>query len=249
MILNDNVYRRPLIEEMIQELAPLSSQRSEISARATAWVNAVRETPLSTFNIQRFLQDFPLTHHEGRSLMSLSEAFLRIPDSYTATLLLKDKLSGHTWRKGGEEKASLLSVSRWGLDLVNFLQSKSWGSFAQPFSLKGVKGFMRLFAREFILGRTIEEACKRRLKTPQDRFSFDMLGEGARTFSTAKEYLTAYRHAIKTLGEKKGPNLSFFERDSISIKLSALHPHYTFAHQQDVMNELLPNLVELCVLA
>lgn len=261
MILNDALYRRPLfealteqdekslIEEMLQELAPLSSQRSEISAQATAWVNAVRETPLSTFNIQRFLQDFPLTHHEGRSLMSLSEAFLRIPDSYTANLLLKDKLSGHKWREGGRDKASLLGVSRWGLDLVNLIQSKSWGTLAQPLSLKGVKVFMRLFAREFILGRTIEEACKRRLKTPQDRFSFDMLGEGARTFSTAKEYLTAYRHAIEVLGEKKGSNLSFFERDSISIKLSALHPHYTFAHQRDVMNELLPNLVELCVLA
>lgn len=261
MIFNDILHRRSLfetlasqdekslIEGMLQELSSLRSQRLEISTQATLWINSVREAPLATFNIQRFLQDFPLTHQEGRSLMAMSEAFLRIPDSYTAALLLKDKLSGHRWQKETGTKASLLGFSRWGLDLLNFLQTKSWGGLTQPLSLKGFKVFMRLLAREFILGRTIEEACKRRLKTPQDRFSFDMLGEGARTFSAAKEYMTAYRHAIEIVGNKKGPALSPFEKDSISIKLSALYPHYTFAHQQEVMKDLLPHLLELCVLA
>jgi RHH-type proline utilization regulon transcriptional repressor/proline dehydrogenase/delta 1-pyrroline-5-carboxylate dehydrogenase len=104
-------------------------------------------------------------------------------------------------------------------------------------------------AREFIIGQTIEEASKRRLKTPQDRFSFDMLGEGARTIAVAVEYMTSYRHAIHTLSKQKGRGLPFFARDSISIKLSALYPHYTFAHRHQVMKELLPNLMELCVLS
>ncbi len=240
---------KSLIEDMLQQLSSLESQRPDIAAQATAWINAVRETPLSTFNIQRFLQDFPLTHQEGRALMTLSEAFLRIPDSYTANLLLKDKVSGHTWRKDTGPKESLLGFSRWGLDLVNVLQNNSWGFLAQPLTLKGFKIFMRLLAREFIVGRTIEEACKRRRKTPQDRFSFDMLGEGARTFAAADEYRAAYRHAIETVGKKKDPALSPFERDSISIKLSALHPHYTFAHRHQVMDDLLPHVLDLCILA
>ena len=151
MILDDNLPRHPLledlsdqdekslIEEMLQELSFLTSQRSKISSQAMTWVNTVREMPLSTFNIQRFLQDFPLTEPEGRSLMALSEAFLRIPDSYTANLLLKDKLSERKWNK----KETKGSLSRWGLDFLSSLQSGTWGSLVKPLNLKIFKIFMR----------------------------------------------------------------------------------------------------------
>jgi len=108
---------------------------------------------------------------------------------------------------------------------------------------------MHLLSREFILGQTIEEALKRRLKIPQDRISFDILGEGSRTYSVAKAYKTAYEQAISAIGKQEHQKTSAFERDSISIKLSALHPHYHFSHHKQVMKELLPSLIELCVLA
>jgi len=236
-----------LIENALRELESLEMHRDAISTQAKKWIESVRQVPLQPFNIQRFLQAFPLTHDEGRSLMSLSEAFLRIPDSYTASLLLKDKLNGRTWHKQNEDK--LTSLSRWGLDLINYIQNKSWGSHFEPVMLRTFKVFMRLMSREFILGQTIEEAVKRSQKTPEDRFSFDMLGEGARTFSIAKAYKASYLNAIEVLGKQKNQGSSPYEKNSISVKLSALHPHYNLAHREEVMRDLLPILIELCVFA
>jgi len=238
-----------LIESFLMDLEPLQGRRSQIAAKAKAWIEALQESPLHAFNIQKFLQAFPLDKEEGRSLLALAEAYLRIPDAYTANLLLKDKVAGHTWRKQGDKEDALVRFSRWGLDLLGYLETQSWGVVAQPITLRVFKIFMRLLSREFILGQTIEEAIKLRLKIPQDRVSFDMLGEGARTFTMASDYKAAYSHAIVAIGEEKVTGSTPIERDSISVKLSALHPHYAFSHREEVMDELLPDLIELCVLA
>lgn len=238
-----------LIESLLHNLEFLKKHRPEIGDQAKAWIAMVRGKPLPTFNVQRFLQTFPLDHEQGRALMSLAEAYLRIPDSYTAELLLKDKISGQEWRREGLKKGAIAGLSQWGLDFLGYVQSKPWASLAKPISLRAFKVFMRVLSREFILGQTIEEALKRRLKMPQDRISFDMLGEGARTYSMAKAYKNAYSNAIQLIGSKEKKRDSAFERDSISVKLSALHPHYHFSHQKQVMDELLPTLIELCVSA
>ena len=172
------------IESLLHELGFLKKQRPEIGEQAKEWIERMRKTTLPAFNIQRFLQTFPLDHEQGRSLMALAEAYLRIPDPYTANLLLKDKISGQAWRREGLKKGALAGLSQWSLDFLGYVQSQSWAPLANPISLRAFKIFMRLLSREFILGQTIEEALKRRLKMPQDRISFDMLGEGARTFST-----------------------------------------------------------------
>ena len=145
----------------MKDLEPLKAHRSQISAQAKAWIEALQKSPLRAFNIQKLLQAFPLAHEEGRSLMALAEAYLRIPDSYTANLLLKDKISGQTWRKKGAKEDAFVTASRWGLDFLNYLQGSSWGSLAQPINLRAFKIFMHLLSREFILGQTIEEAIKR----------------------------------------------------------------------------------------
>ena len=103
-----------LIKALLKDLKPLKESTSSIAHQAKAWIKAVRALPMGTFNIQRFMQAFPLSEPEGRSLMALAEAFLRIPDSYTAGLLLGDKLSQFDWRKGGLKEDALLKVSRWG---------------------------------------------------------------------------------------------------------------------------------------
>lgn len=235
-----------LIKALLKDLESLKASTSSIAHQAKAWIKAVRALPMGTFNIQRFMQAFPLSEPEGRSLMALTEAFLRIPDSYTAGLLLEDKLSQFDWYKGGLKEDALLKVSRWGLQTISTLQSSVFESVTQPINLAIFRTFMHIFGREFIVGRTIEAASKRRLKTPQDRFSFDMLGEGARTPSMAKVYKQSYAHAIEVLGQQKGRGTSPYERDSISVKLSALHPHYALSHYDEVMKELLPDLIELC---
>ncbi len=240
---------KSLIKFLLDELRPISVHRSQIAKQAEGWIETLQKIPLPAFNIQKFLQAFPLTQEEGRSLMALAEAFLRIPDAYTANLLLKDKISERKWRDPSLKEDSFIKVSRWGLDFLKSAQNSSWGGIVQPINLRAFKIFMYFLSREFISGESIESALKRRLKAPQDRFSFDMLGESARTYSAAKTYLAAYTHAIQTLGKDQRTTLSNFEKDSISVKLSALHPHYALAHREEVMKELVPDLVELCLLA
>ena len=221
------------IESLLSQLEGL--KRSRIADLARTWITTVRKTPLPAFSIQKLLQTFPLTHEQGRALMTLAEAYLRIPDAYTANLLLKDKISGHHWHRD----AVIPGLPQRALDVLGYLQNQSWAGFVTPISLRVFKTFMRHLSREFILGQTIEEALKNRSKIPQDLISFDMLGEGARTYSMARSYKESYIQAIQSIGT----------RDSISIKLSALHPHYSYAHHEQVMAELFPTLLELCLLA
>lgn len=241
---------KDLIDALLQELIHLQSHRPSIGEQAKIWAKAVREINLPIFDIQRFLQIFPLSHSQGRSLMALAEAYLRIPDSYTASLLLKDKISGQTWHDEEFKNGGLSVFFQWGLEFLGYLQNQSWAPFINPISLRAFKVFMHLLSRQFILGQTIEEALERRIKMPHALIAFDMLGEEARTFSMANTYKQAYSHGIKAIGGMQSiKESSVFERDSISVKLSALHPHYNFAHHTQVMEELLPTLIELCVLA
>lgn len=240
---------KDLVGTFFTDLKSLKVEHVEVFAQTESWINEVRKIPLELFNVQKFLQAFPLSQAEGRSLMALAEAFLRIPDAYTAHLLLADKLSGYHWLKKGTKEESLVGLSRWGLNFINKLQSSSWANVFEPINLRIFKIFMHFMGREFIVGNRIETALKRSLKTPEDRFSFDMLGEGARTFSMAKAYKKAYSHAIDVLKAQKRQGKSAHERNSISVKLSALHPHYALTHYDEVMRELLPDLMELCVQA
>lgn len=236
-----------LVKQLLKDLAPLQHHQEDIVKRAKKWVEDIQRTPLKGFNIQKFLQAFPLSHEEGRSLMALAEAYLRVPDAFTANLLLDDKISNRKWSQSKEGGDFLIKASRWGLDFTKLLQKSPLAKLTQPITLQAFKSFMQLLSHEFILGETIEGAVKRAAKTPEDRFSYDMLGEGARTKSMAAAYKKAYAHAIQVIGQNQGDGQSNFENDSISVKLSALHPHYNFAHREEVLTELLPDLIELCV--
>lgn len=240
---------KDLIEGFLQELTSLQDKRPLMSEQAKTWIKAVREINLPILDIQRFLQTFPLSHKQGRSLMSLAEAYLRIPDAYTADLLLKDKISNQTWREENSKQGGISGFFRGSLAILGYLQMQPWASFSTPLSLYGFRVFMSLLSRQFILGKTIEEALNNRLKMPQDLMSFDMLGEEARTFSMTNIYKQAYMEGIKAVGMQSTQGTSILERDNISVKLSALHPHYSFAHHHQVMEELLPTLLELCILA
>jgi RHH-type proline utilization regulon transcriptional repressor/proline dehydrogenase/delta 1-pyrroline-5-carboxylate dehydrogenase len=237
-----------LINSFLLDLAALHPHRADINEQAKAWIKGVRKRKLPFFDIQRVLHSFPLTEPEGRSLMALAEAYLRIPDAATAQLLLKDKIAGKNWQQDAFQ-GKFMGLSHWGLQFLGYLQNQSWAAFVHPLTVHLFTGVMHLLSRQFIVGQTIEEALKHRLKMPQDLMSFDMLGEEARTFSMAQTYHQAYAQAIKAIGGKTQKSPSLFERDSISVKLSALHPHYNFMHHRQVMDELLPLLIELCVLA
>ena len=67
---------------------------------------------------------------------------------------------------------------------------------------------MQILGAHFILGRTIEEGLAH--ANSRDgrlyRYSFDMLGEGARTSADAAHYFVAYRHAIEAIGLSTSTN-------------------------------------------
>jgi RHH-type proline utilization regulon transcriptional repressor/proline dehydrogenase/delta 1-pyrroline-5-carboxylate dehydrogenase len=107
---------------------------------------------------------------------------------------------------------------------------------------------MKFMGQQYVLGRNIKEAAKWGGKDnlPGTRFSFDMLGEGARTYADAKNYFDAYMDAIKTIGQNNVCQDIIFA-DGISVKLSALHPRYEFSHHQLVLEELIPSVLELAI--
>ncbi len=123
------------------------------------------------------------------------------------------------------------------------------GRLGEPVVRTAVNQAMRILGRQFVFGRTIDEALKR--AAPERRkgltHSFDMLGEAARTFGDAERYAQAYRNALaRIVQEAKG---GFAASPGISVKLSALHPRYEWSHAADAKAYILPVLRELAATA
>ncbi len=234
-----------------------------ISARARTLVQAVRERRVGQGGLDAFLHEYELSSREGVVLMCLAEALLRIPDAETADRLIKDKLADADWEKHlGSSDSLFVNASTWALMLtgrVIRLERDSGGDLAgalrrlvtrsgEPVIRQAVQQAMRILGRQFVMGRTIEEALERAriLERKGFTYSYDMLGEAARTMADAERYDRAYRSAIAAIGEAaagpvKGPG--------ISVKLSALHPRYEFAQEARVLSELVPRLAALARLA
>jgi RHH-type proline utilization regulon transcriptional repressor/proline dehydrogenase/delta 1-pyrroline-5-carboxylate dehydrogenase len=142
------------------------------------------------------------------------------------------------------------------LDAEITLHTDSWlkrltATMGEPVIRTAVMQAMKIMGGQYVLGRTIGEGIKRGAKQndKSTRFSFDMLGEGARTDRDAQQYLRAYSKAIDEIGKTIDPNEQVEEANGISVKLSALHPRYYFAQRQLVMDELLPRVKQLCLQA
>ena len=95
----------------------------------------------------------------------------------------------------------------------------------------------------FVLGETIEAALSRAQprRLGHQRYSYDMLGEGARTEPMRLRYLDAYARAIDAIG-RRPPRPPPARPTGISIKLSALHPRYEAVSRARVMTELVPRV-------
>jgi RHH-type transcriptional regulator, proline utilization regulon repressor / proline dehydrogenase / delta 1-pyrroline-5-carboxylate dehydrogenase len=238
---------------------------ARIDARAGALVVAIRANAGRVGGVEDFLREYALSTKEGLALMVLAEALLRVPDAATADRLIEDKLSAgdfstHKVRSG----ALLVSASAWALGI----SARLIGSHETPESTlhelvsrigrptvrSATRQAMRLLGSHFVLGQTIEEALSRSAAHPEFRYSFDMLGEAARTAADAGRYYEAYANAIAAIGKAAGSRQpgdggghagSGVARPGISVKLSALHPRYEAVSRGRVMAELAPRLIEL----
>jgi len=228
---------------------------ARIDARATRLVEAIRAKSGGLGGIEDFLREYSLSTREGLALMVLAEALLRVPDAATADRLIEDKLATGDWtRHEVRSHALLVSASAWALGISariiqpgetpeNILESLG-KRLGLPAVRTATRQAMRLLGSHFVLGQSIEEALARAGHHREFRYSYDMLGEGARTAADAERYFLSYARAIEAIGRTAG-NATLPDRPGISVKLSALHPRYEPISRERVLHELTPRVLEL----
>ena len=257
---------RPQEEEVVAERlkqAKLSaSQQGEASAIARTLVKAVRGHKAA--GLDAFLQAYDLGSDEGIALMCLAEALLRIPDAETADELIADKLSGPDWaEKLGDSRSTFVNAATFSLLLTGKVleeandKSDNWrsaigravGRLGEPVIRTAVSQAMKILGKQFVFGRTIDEALKRAAPEQAKGWShsFDMLGEAAKTHADAARYAKAYGGALDTIAKvAKG---GYRAAPGISVKLSALHPRYEWSHAEEAKAAILPVLRDLALKA
>ncbi len=262
-------YRRPEQEvvPMLLEQARLSAPLAEATNKLAAGIAEKLRNQKSAGGragiVQGLLQEFSLSSQEGVALMCLAEALLRIPDKGTRDALIRDKISTGNWQPHlGNSPSLFVNAATWGLLLTGKLVSthnesgltssltRIIGKSGEPMIRKGVDMAMRLMGEQFVTGETIAEALANasRFEAKGFRYSYDMLGEAALTEHDAQKYLASYEQAIHSIG-KASHGRGIYEGPGISIKLSALHPRYSRAQYERVMEELYPRLLSLTLLA
>jgi RHH-type proline utilization regulon transcriptional repressor/proline dehydrogenase/delta 1-pyrroline-5-carboxylate dehydrogenase len=249
-----------VIEALLAEAALTPEQMREVTRTARALVEEVRKQRTSG-GLDAFLHEYALSSREGVVLMCLAEALLRIPDTETADRLIRDKIGGADWESHlGESDSLFVNASTWALMLTGRVmgmredEDRDWTNVlrrivrrsGEPVIRQAVTQAMRILGRQFVMGRTIEEALDRAepMEKKGYRYSYDMLGEAARTQADADRYLASYRAAIAAIGKAakgRGP----LKAPGISVKLSAIHPRYEHGKRVRVMAELVPRLLSL----
>ncbi|HEX8241251.1 MAG TPA: bifunctional proline dehydrogenase/L-glutamate gamma-semialdehyde dehydrogenase PutA [Allosphingosinicella sp.] len=243
-----------VLKPLLRDAALDADSRKRVEKRALAMLGDLRAAQSSGW-VNQFLQEYRLNTSEGIALLSLAEAFLRVPDPETADQLIADKLGNADWRSHkGKSHSTLVNSATWGLVIGRALVSESEQASAlkrllsragEPFVRQAVGAAMRLMGEIFVMGRAIDEAIRRMEKRDNAGFtaSFDMLGEAARTFPDAERYFRSYEDAIRAVGKVA-------ERGhSISVKLSALHPRYEVAQYERCVPNLIEQVEALAVLA
>jgi RHH-type transcriptional regulator, proline utilization regulon repressor / proline dehydrogenase / delta 1-pyrroline-5-carboxylate dehydrogenase len=235
------------------------SAESRIDARARRLVEAIRGKTSGLGGADEFLHAFSLSTKEGLALMVLAEALLRVPDAATADRLIEDKLAAGRWFDGDVRSTALLvSASAWTLGVAARIihpgetPETTLDAIVRRLGLPAMRAAtrqaMRLLGSHFVIGQNIDAALARARSHAEFRYSFDMLGEGARTGADADKYFDAYAAAITAIGAHAG-NVALPGRPGISVKLSALHPRYEAISRDRVRSELTPRLIELARLA
>jgi len=250
------LYRAPepeVLKPLLDRAALTPESRGRVLGHASGLLADLRAAQTKGW-VNQFLQEYRLNSSEGVALLSLAEAFLRVPDPETADLLIADKLGDADWRAHtGESNSSLVNIATWGLVVGRALVGEGEGGplrrlisrAGEPFVRQAVGAAMRMMGEIFVMGRTIAEAMDR-MKKPENRgftASFDMLGEAARTVEDAARYFNAYTDAIDAVGRDPAAG------HSISVKLSALHPRYEVTQYDRCVPELTEMLEALAVQA
>ncbi len=248
------------VTRLIKDLDLGGEERQEIVDNAAVLVEELRRAD-DPGVMETFLGEYGLTTEEGVALMCLAEALLRVPDDITMDALISDKIAPADWsRHLGHSASPLVNASTWGLmltgkvvhplgnnnlDVVTHVR-RLVKRMGEPVIRKAVSQSMKVLGHQFVLGRTIQEALTRArgMEKKGYTYSYDMLGEAARTAADAQRYFMAYAKAISTLSENI-KQTDIRSNPGISVKLSALHPRYEYVQRKRVLDELVPRLSSL----
>ena len=250
-----------LVAELSEQAQLGIEARETITAQGAELVRRIRNASRPGL-MEVFLAEYGLSTDEGIALMCLAEALLRVPDAETMDALIEDKIAPSDWgRHLGHSASSLVNASTWALMLTGkVLDDREPGvvghlraamkRLGEPVIRTAVSRAMKEMGRQFVLGETIEKAMDRaeELEAKGYSYSYDMLGEAARTEADARRYHLSYSKAITAIASAaKGNDIR--SNPGISVKLSALHPRYEVAKRTRVMEELVPRVRALAGLA
>jgi len=248
--------------DLVARIGLKGSLREKVAAQTVSFVRDVRGSAKPTM-MEAFLAEYGLSTQEGVALMTLAEALLRVPDAFTIDDLINDKISGGAWTDHlGRSDATLVNTASWALSLTSSVidreaRGQALGGvrtlvrrLGEPVVRRAVGVAMKQLGAQFVLGRTIDEALKngRAEAASGYKFSFDMLGEAARTDADAQAYFDAYSAAIDAL-QPYCTSDDIRDNPGVSVKLSALHARYEFTQKQRVMAEMLPRARALALAA
>ncbi|MFC6637434.1 bifunctional proline dehydrogenase/L-glutamate gamma-semialdehyde dehydrogenase PutA [Sulfitobacter sp. JBTF-M27] len=250
-----------VLDKLVKEANLSADQRAQISTEAADLVRAIRSTTAPGL-MEVFLAEYGLSTDEGVALMCLAEALLRVPDADTIDALIEDKIAPSDWNRHlGHSTSSLVNASTWALMLTGrVLDDDQPGPvrhlraaikrLGEPVIRTAVSRAMKEMGRQFVLGEDINAAMERAKGMEKKGFtySYDMLGEAARTEADAKRYHLSYSRAISAIANAC-THADIRKNPGISVKLSALHPRYEVAQEDAVMTDLVPRLRALALLA
>lgn len=250
-----------IVEELLRKTTQTPEQHQNTQKRATLFVEAARKAREGKSGIDAFLSEYSLSSQEGAVLMCLAESLLRIPDTDTAEKLIRDKLSTANWDlHRGKSDSTFVNFSTWALmfsgkvlNLTENVKANPWsvlkkliGKTGEPVIRTALYRGVRIMGKQFVMGETIESAVKRAQPNEKIgyRYSYDMLGESAKTMKDAERYFNSYTMAIEAI-QKASNGKGIFEGPGLSVKVSALHPRYEFAQRDRSLKEIFPKLLHL----
>ena len=268
-IINEAVYKSEtvIVKELLDYFSiEYNKKITNIEDRASEIVKVARKSKSLSNPLEDLLQEYQLNTKEGTVLLCLAEALLRIPDKKTIDRLLEDKFSSVDWKKHiSVDKGIFVNASSWAFFLTGNILDKNETDKTQfeetykslikkssePVIRNVVKTAVTILARQFVFKPTINEGVKftHSQKYKKNIFSFDMLGEGARTMEDADKFFNYYLNSIHAVGKQLDNSEDIKYANGVSIKISALHPRYERNKINDLEKELLPKLIKLCELA
>ena len=241
-----------LVNHFLAHPALTPQQRSAALEKAREVAVVARQTS-KLFSAEKIMTVYKLSTAEGRMIMELAEALLRVPDKTTRDFLIFDKLSPGHWLSGNSKGflKGMTSALALASGIVKAKQKDGLQAAVSrlgvPTVRRAIETAMRQMGGQFVFAETITQAVKSARK--QERFfSFDMLGEAARSNEDCDRYYASYEHAIDMVGEIAAHE-DVNKNSGVSIKLSALSCRFQSRYFPSSHDDLTQRVMALALKA